>query len=170
MFDSVPMPGAWNSIWDSPLATTRRLSDSNEGVGAGPSPPRSPVREVPLSTDQRPSPPLRVAPLPTRQTISPRTWDKDYNPFEFQTGPAVEIPEEAPELRAPSSSCYESCADNFDSEANTELTPEDKRPIVIALFGQTGTGKTSFIKAVTGKDLKVGHSLTSCENFHLDLQ
>ncbi|SMQ55269.1 unnamed protein product [Zymoseptoria tritici ST99CH_3D7] len=37
-----------------------------------------------------------------------------------------------------------------------------KPPIVIAVFGQTGTGKTSFIKAVTGKNLEIGHSLTSC--------
>jgi len=44
-----------------------------------------------------------------------------------------------------------------------------KRPIVIAVFGQTGTGKTSFIKAVTGQDLKVGHSLTSCQSFSLPL-
>jgi hypothetical protein len=40
---------------------------------------------------------------------------------------------------------------------------DSRRPIVIAVFGQTGTGKTSFIKAVTGVDLEVGHGLTSRE-------
>lgn len=38
---------------------------------------------------------------------------------------------------------------------------DSRRPIVIAVFGQTGTGKTSLIKAVTGVDLEVGHGLTS---------
>jgi ABC-type molybdate transport system ATPase subunit len=41
---------------------------------------------------------------------------------------------------------------------------------VIAVFGQTGTGKTSFIKAVTGMDLEVGHNLASCKTYHLDLE
>ncbi len=33
----------------------------------------------------------------------------------------------------------------------------------IAVFGKTGTGKTSFIKSVTGADIKVGHELESSE-------
>jgi hypothetical protein len=45
-----------------------------------------------------------------------------------------------------------------------------KPPIVIAVFGQTGTGKTTFIKAVTGKDLAVGHNLTSCVSLHVFLE
>jgi hypothetical protein len=35
--------------------------------------------------------------------------------------------------------------------------------IVIAIFGLTGTGKSNFISKLTGKDVKVGHSLQSCE-------
>lgn len=49
-----------------------------------------------------------------------------------------------------------------------EMESGAKRPTVIALFGQTGTGKTSFIKAVTGEEsLEVGHSLSSCTCDHL---
>jgi hypothetical protein len=138
------MPGAWNSSWESPVATTQSRSDSNQGGVAGPPPPRPPVREAPLPTNLSPAPPLRAVPVPTTH--------KNYNPFRFPRDPAAEIPEAAPGVRRPSS------------------PGEKKPPIVIAVFGQTGTGKTSFIKAVTGKDLQIGHSLTSCENHHLDLE
>jgi hypothetical protein len=37
--------------------------------------------------------------------------------------------------------------------------------IVIAVFGLTGTGKSSFISKLTGKDVKIGHNLQSCEHF-----
>jgi len=50
--------------------------------------------------------------------------------------------------------------------AEPKLAVEDKRkdPIVIAVFGQTGTGKSSLIKAVTGdQEIQVGHGLTSCK-------
>lgn len=48
------------------------------------------------------------------------------------------------------------------TEANIAQAGRAK-PIIIAVFGQTGTGKTSFIKAVSGQNLEVGHSLTSCK-------
>jgi len=41
--------------------------------------------------------------------------------------------------------------------------PESSNPIIIAVFGKTGTGKSSFIKGVTGQDLKIGHGLESCQ-------
>jgi polynucleotide 5'-kinase involved in rRNA processing len=45
-----------------------------------------------------------------------------------------------------------------------ETEIEAKPPSVIAVFGQTGTGKTSFIKAATGDQaLEIGHGLESCE-------
>ncbi|MCJ1435575.1 hypothetical protein MMC27_004949 [Xylographa pallens] len=34
--------------------------------------------------------------------------------------------------------------------------------IVIAVFGLTGAGKSSFISKLTGKDLRIGHGLQSC--------
>jgi len=36
-------------------------------------------------------------------------------------------------------------------------------PVLIAVMGKTGTGKTSFINAVTGGKLTVGHDLEACE-------
>ena len=36
-------------------------------------------------------------------------------------------------------------------------------PVLIAVMGKTGTGKTSFINAITGGGLTVGHGLESCE-------
>ena len=36
-------------------------------------------------------------------------------------------------------------------------------PVLIAIMGKTGTGKTSFVNAITEKGLTVGHGLDSCE-------
>jgi hypothetical protein len=36
--------------------------------------------------------------------------------------------------------------------------------IVVAVFGLTGTGKSSFISRLTGQDVKIGHGLQSCEH------
>ena len=36
-------------------------------------------------------------------------------------------------------------------------------PVLVAVMGGTGTGKTSFVNAVTGKGLTVGHGLEACE-------
>lgn len=58
---------------------------------------------------------------------------------------------------------YSLVADISDAGELDDTADHGTQPIVIAVFGQTGTGKTSFIKAVTGKDLRVGHSLESCE-------
>lgn len=38
-----------------------------------------------------------------------------------------------------------------------------KPDVMIAVMGKTGTGKTSFINAVTGKSMEVGHDLRACE-------
>ncbi|KFZ01994.1 hypothetical protein V501_09696 [Pseudogymnoascus sp. VKM F-4519 (FW-2642)] len=56
---------------------------------------------------------------------------------------------------------YEFFADSSEDENDTAIE-DQRKPIVIAVFGKTGTGKTSFINAVTGRSLKVGHGLTSC--------
>lgn len=44
-----------------------------------------------------------------------------------------------------------------------EMQNAADKPILIAVFGKTGTGKTSFIQSVTGKEMKVGHGLESCK-------
>jgi hypothetical protein len=38
-----------------------------------------------------------------------------------------------------------------------------QREVFIAVMGQTGTGKSSFINLVTGHDLEVGEDLSSCK-------
>lgn len=43
---------------------------------------------------------------------------------------------------------------------NPSSTPSES---VIAVFGMTGTGKTSFINRLTGSELKVGHNLQSSQ-------
>jgi hypothetical protein len=58
---------------------------------------------------------------------------------------------------------------NNESPASTNSAGTSTRkaaPILVAVFGKTGAGKTSFIKSVTGLDLKVGHSLESCTYAH----
>ncbi|KFX88791.1 hypothetical protein V490_07401 [Pseudogymnoascus sp. VKM F-3557] len=101
----------------------------------GSSPPHLHHRHIPTPTTT----PGRHIPIPT-------TTQGRYVPL--------------PTTRSPVSE-YEFFADisNYGDGGTAE---DKKKPIVIAVFGKTGTGKTSFIKAVTGKDLKVGHGLTSC--------
>jgi GTPase SAR1 family protein len=43
-----------------------------------------------------------------------------------------------------------------------ESSPYAAREIYIAVMGETGTGKSSFINLVTGQNLKVGHDLSYC--------
>lgn len=38
-----------------------------------------------------------------------------------------------------------------------------KPDVMIAVMGKTGTGKPSFINAVTGKSMEVGYGLRACE-------
>jgi hypothetical protein len=47
-------------------------------------------------------------------------------------------------------------------EAGSTTTQKRPAPKLIAVFGQTGTGKTSFIELATGQFLGVGHHLPSC--------
>jgi hypothetical protein len=53
------------------------------------------------------------------------------------------------------------------SEASQKPIDESsQKPIIIALMGQTGTGKSSFIMVATGsKSVEIGHSLKSCTRF-----
>jgi len=175
------MPGAWDSMWDTPLATTTQGREAAAPVpypGTGnriaPFPPtQSRIVPVPVATTQRPSGSIRVGravPLPTTPPTFPGARDTDYNPFRSLEDPAAEIPGDTPEVVKPSSPRYELFADTSDTGGNNDVVKDNKPPIVIAVFGQTGTGKTSFIKAVTGRDLQVGHSLTSCETHRLDLE
>ena len=41
--------------------------------------------------------------------------------------------------------------------------PQTPPPVLIAVMGKTGTGKTSFVNAITGGELLVGGRLKSCE-------
>jgi putative ribosome biogenesis GTPase RsgA len=51
----------------------------------------------------------------------------------------------------------------------TELFSNREEDIVIALMGMTGAGKSSLISLCTGKEVKIGHSLESCEHHALGL-
>ena len=46
--------------------------------------------------------------------------------------------------------------------SKTSISPSTN-DIVIAIFGLTGSGKSSFISKLTGKEVKIGHGLQSCE-------
>jgi len=46
--------------------------------------------------------------------------------------------------------------------AGNDDQPTSNSEILIAVFGMTGTGKTTFIERVSGQKLNVGHNLRSC--------
>ncbi|KAG0649196.1 GTP-binding A [Hyphodiscus hymeniophilus] len=166
MSDSLRMPCAWDATWESPVPTTQ-----GRGVPVPAPMAHAPLLRVSVAATQGSSyevplpttlDPRRAVPIPTTQPPSHRSWDRDYNPFGFPAAPLAEVREDAPEMRQPSSTGYALFADSSNTGGNDAIHGDNKPPIVIAVFGQTGTGKTSFIKAVTGKDLQIGHSLTSC--------
>lgn len=210
MSDRFPMPGAWDSMWETPVLTTQGLEVPipvpPPGVGHGLAPiqamqsgiapfpvaqmdplpapvaatqghsdpiqwgcvdssPIARVRDNPLS-----SPPFRPSVSPRPATpVSPRTWGKDYNQLGCPQRPVAQDPKDVSASVKPFPSKYALFADTSDTERNGVNAIDTKPPIVIAVFGQTGTGKTSFIKAVTGEDLQIGHTLTSCETYYLGL-
>ena len=169
--DSLPIPGAWNSLWESPVATTQGREDDLTTAVQAMQGHIVPVPVAQIATTQHRSgslqegylgPPRHEVPLPPNLASSPcatpvlktqatslQTRNEDYNP-----DPTA-------------SSRYALFADASNTERHSNIANGNKPPIVIAVFGQTGTGKTSFVKAVTGEDLKIGHSLTSCERHHL---
>ncbi|OBT65085.1 hypothetical protein VE03_05191 [Pseudogymnoascus sp. 23342-1-I1] len=114
-------------------------SDSEEGP-IDPQ-PREPPLPLPQIHHASPPPPhqRRNIPRPTTQNRRAATFPKTTK----------------------SVSDYDFLADSFDN-GNGSTTEDAKKPIVIAVFGRTGTGKSSFIKTVSGKDVTVGHGLTSC--------
>ncbi|OBT73212.1 hypothetical protein VF21_08693 [Pseudogymnoascus sp. 05NY08] len=95
--------------------------------------------------------------MQNRSEYPPPLWQGRLAPLQppFDRRPGV-----FPATTQPSAE-YEFFGDSSDDE-NSSTIGDQKKPIVIAVFGKTGTGKTSFINAVTGRDLKVGHGLTSC--------
>jgi len=48
-----------------------------------------------------------------------------------------------------------------EEEIKVDMKPQP--PVMIAVMGKTGTGKTSFVNAITEKGLTVGHGLEACE-------
>ena len=112
-------------------------------------------------------PPSRRAPLPTT-TQSHSEYPPSFWQNHLRTLRPPSQRRRVPLPTQPGSE-YEFFADSSD-DGNGDTTEVQKKPIVIAVLGKTGSGKTSFIKAVTGKDLKVGHGLTSCTAAYSNLQ
>lgn len=54
----------------------------------------------------------------------------------------------------------------YSSSSKLSMTPTASisNEIVIVVFGLTGSGKSTIISNLTGKDLKIGHGLQSCEH------
>ncbi len=50
-----------------------------------------------------------------------------------------------------------------DAPCSTLVLAWAKEDIYVAVLGLTGVGKSTFIKIVTGQDVKIGHCLTSSE-------
>lgn len=171
MFDNILMPGAWDNRWDDPYipiteagtipdleADLHTVSNSTAGIRVGPPPPSRP----------------NVAPLPARNVrfistpttsfglAPPMPWSHPHtNPHPISKA-ALSVDELG-------SSNYDFIGEVSNRDGGGFVSGYEKKPIVIAVFGKTGTGKTSFIKAVTGQDLHVGHGLESCKPRHLKL-
>ncbi|KAK3217615.1 hypothetical protein GRF29_1g3553560 [Pseudopithomyces chartarum] len=49
----------------------------------------------------------------------------------------------------------------YNQSVASQLQAQQRPPVIIAVFGKTGTGKTTFVRNVTNADYEVGHGLTS---------
>lgn len=143
---NISMPGAWNDSWDSP---DHELDASISVVST----PHFTPAQTFLSHEALPLIDEVLPPYIQRTEVT----QKPNNRSTLRRDSGYEGLENVPTVNGPQSA-------NFSDSSDDDDTIEDNSPpIVIAVFGQTGTGKTSFIKAVTGKDLQVGHDLTSCK-------
>lgn len=64
------------------------------------------------------------------------------------------------DIERPPGPWYQDACDVARSLKNMHFPKPD---VMIAVMGKTGTGKTSFINAVTGESMEVGHDLRACE-------
>jgi len=53
------------------------------------------------------------------------------------------------------------CNNNAANIITVKPNSANHLPTLVAVFGKTGTGKTTFISSVTGLNLKAGHNLAS---------
>jgi hypothetical protein len=148
---NISMPGAWNDSWDSPDPVIHEL-DGSISVGATshfiPAQNVSPHEALPLIYEV--PPPYFPHTEATKESIG-------YNHSALRRDSGYEDVESSPTVNEPQS------PDVSDASDDNDTIEDNSPPVVIAVFGQTGTGKTSLIKSVTGKDLQVGHDLTSCK-------
>ncbi|KAH6674426.1 P-loop containing nucleoside triphosphate hydrolase protein [Halenospora varia] len=156
---SFAIPGAWQSWWENPVGEDEAAIAEVEGdsvTATAESMTRTTIFE--LQAGDATVPKEDIAGL-----SASGYWDIDSNPFEHPDGGSSE-PSRISEPETSSPTAPISSADGRESGGQSKNNEwiEGQRPIVIAVFGQTGTGKTSFIKTVTGQDLEVGHNLTSC--------
>lgn len=57
---------------------------------------------------------------------------------------------------------YSEQAQIWDKAKETLPSQIPDRPMAIAIMGPTGTGKSTFISKLAGREMKIGHSLSSC--------
>lgn len=57
---------------------------------------------------------------------------------------------------------YSEQAQIWDKAKETLPSQIPGRPMAIAIMGPTGTGKSTFISKLAGREMKIGHSLSSC--------
>jgi hypothetical protein len=133
------IPGAWPKDFDNQSLSQTTMSDGCEcGIAA----------EIPSATD--------ISFFSTSKTPQESTWSTTQ------------------QIRLPSSSSTQvyqgthaqSESHSVPRDTSLPTTPpmNDGRLIMIAVLGQTGAGKPSFIRAATDdEDLEIGHGLDSCK-------
>lgn len=134
-------------------ASSETLENPTAGPKPNPTTAKTTEQKLPIIPSQKP------AESPKSDSLESKTIGKvpPATLAEFNSSQA----EDAAVGKQKSSSTTDGVADGM--QPSPPSAPEPSPDIYIALMGQTGTGKTSFIRDATKrKDLKVGHYLESC--------
>lgn len=142
----------------APIAI-KRESTSTEATKPIVSPttrsPPTPTRTVNTKTEKKPEAQI-PSPPPVQKGATAATPQKSVT-----AGVATETEKPDLPLEATTAATTDT-ADTTDTAGEAAPPPYSPPPVYIAVIGQTGAGKTTFISEVTGKDLLIGHRLDSC--------
>lgn len=151
--------GSRTEIYELPLPAVDKISMSDDGL----SNLTSPFQETPLEyVEYRQEGKLGFVPLQEKQDRE-SVLDTKVSNTSSTSPERVGTSTVSETGKSTKTSVKDSLSSKLRKGSKTATTPLSNNNIVIAVFGLTGSGKSTFISKLTGKDVEIGHGLQSCE-------